>query len=422
MLNYSMPVVSCSLLALCHTPEALALLFGRALFHAAVLVWICTSREPDDESTHKRLLMQFVAFVCAAVGVGVFSMAYPHRGAAAATGLGGLAIGLACLAIACAVRLLLPPDAHDYLRTAFRKHATGAGARPPPPGCDHSPDAVHAYMRTKFSRALARSRHGVYLARAPREGARRTAQDSAWTELLALALYLHAPVALCYLGLVWPASGYPVVSALPALVFSEVLVPRVFERAWILDCVVDGMPELADAGVDRPSRLAEVVTIIVVGVASPSIVYYLYDSEEGYSLPALVGVIIGTTLSMRVLEWHVSAEELPELTFSLPLGSSLGSHVFNLHHAGKMWDLSTLAWFAIGAVLGTRVRKLRHIRISRAVLAGAVLGVIAAGTLAYVFYDIMATWESPFSGFAIGAALSIEYSRLRTAALSGNPW
>ncbi|KAI0045492.1 hypothetical protein FA95DRAFT_1680435 [Auriscalpium vulgare] len=228
ILARSVPIVSGYLLCLLDTPEARATVFAQAFLYAAVLVARCTrgaSGNIYDESVHKCLNKGFLERICGGVGVGVFCMLYPHYGATAATGLTALAMALVCLVIAAAIRYVLPPDAYGYLRTAVRKHVTHAGAQPPPPGGQQSPAAAHASYRADVTSQLAAVRPTLRLAGAPRP----TTRD-ACAALAGHALHGCAPVAVCYLGLFWPARGAPIVSALSVIFLSDVLIPGTLDR------------------------------------------------------------------------------------------------------------------------------------------------------------------------------------------------
>ncbi|KAI0045482.1 hypothetical protein FA95DRAFT_121408 [Auriscalpium vulgare] len=63
----------------------------------------------------------------------------------------------------------------------------------------------------------------------------------------ATALYHAAPVAVCYLGLSWPARGAPVIAVLSSLVLSEVLVPSMLERAGLAGLGSIGVSSAVDS-------------------------------------------------------------------------------------------------------------------------------------------------------------------------------
>ncbi|KAI0045489.1 hypothetical protein FA95DRAFT_121568 [Auriscalpium vulgare] len=113
---------------------------------------------------------------------------------------------------------------------------------------------MHESFRAISTSAIAQTRRAVDRTLAPR----RMALD-ACARSLELAVYLNAPVAVCFLGLFWPARGLPVVSALSALVVSEALAalgrriagPLMHELAAI-GLILGSMGHALSSGCTRP--------------------------------------------------------------------------------------------------------------------------------------------------------------------------
>ncbi|KAI0045472.1 hypothetical protein FA95DRAFT_1596795 [Auriscalpium vulgare] len=186
VLHGSIPAVSCYLLSRIHKPEALSVFCGRALMNFLVLVslYILPVSINGSEEADKLMTMRITELLCGAVGAGVFTVAYPLFGAAAATGLSGLVI-LVILVSANTILHFLPPDVHNYLRATFRKDDTEA-ALPDPAAL--SPTRIRATLLAQATTAIVRGRTAVEAWQALIR--RRTALDAGPPVFYALPMFL----------------------------------------------------------------------------------------------------------------------------------------------------------------------------------------------------------------------------------------